>query len=166
MDKQREQEAEIAAILEAGRDLTIATLRPDGYPQATTVSYASDGLAIYFGCDPESPKARNIDRDARVSLTVNLPYHDWAEIRGLSLGGHAERVTDPEELARVGLLFLAKFPEVAQYVTSQGDGPAMFKVTPEVVSILDYRKGFGHTELVRLSPPAGGRSAPSEGRAA
>ena len=28
--------------------LTLATLRKDGYPQATTVTYANDGLTIYF----------------------------------------------------------------------------------------------------------------------
>jgi len=31
----------IISILEAGQDLTLATLREDGWPQATTVSYAS-----------------------------------------------------------------------------------------------------------------------------
>jgi nitroimidazol reductase NimA-like FMN-containing flavoprotein (pyridoxamine 5'-phosphate oxidase superfamily) len=41
---------EIVAILEEANDLTIATVREDGYPQATTVSYVNDGLTIYFGC--------------------------------------------------------------------------------------------------------------------
>ena len=41
---------QIEAILEKGRDLTLATIRPDGAPQATTVSYVNDGLAVYFGC--------------------------------------------------------------------------------------------------------------------
>lgn len=143
--------AEIAAILQAGKDLTLATLRPDGAPQATTVSYASDGLDIYFGCGAGSQKARNLARDGRVAITVNLPYRDWAEIRGLSLSGTAERLTDPDALGRAGLLFLQKFPEVAQYVDAPDEELAMFKVTPRVVSILDYRKGFGHTELVDLT---------------
>jgi hypothetical protein len=29
-------------------------------------------------------------------------------------------------------------------------GRVFVKITPEVISILDYRKGFGHTELVRV----------------
>ena len=28
---------------------------------------------------------------------------------------------------------------------------ALLRITPEVVSILDYSKGFGHTDLVRVS---------------
>src|SRR5215472_1844752 len=41
---------EITSILEDACDMTIATVRVDGYPQATTVSYVNDGLNIYFGC--------------------------------------------------------------------------------------------------------------------
>jgi general stress protein 26 len=82
--------------------MTIATIREDGYPQATIVSYVNDGLTIYFGCAARSQKATNIARCDKVSLTVNLPYASWDEIRGLSIGGKAERVADPRELDRVG----------------------------------------------------------------
>lgn len=141
---------EISAILLEGKDMTLATLRPDGAPQATTVSYATDGEAIFFGCGENSQKAQNLDRDHRVAITVNLPYHDWPQIRGLSLSGRARRLMDSDEIARAGLLFVGKYPEVAQYVSAPGTEMAYFRVDPEIVSILDYRKGFGHTELVRV----------------
>jgi hypothetical protein len=142
---------EIEAILTDASDLTIATLRADGYPQATTVSYASDGLRILFGTAADSQKAQNIARDARVSLTVNLPYSRWSEIRGLSLGGRATRVAaGSAAFERAGALLLRKFPEIAQYVSGPVTDVALFEVVPEIVSILDYRKGFGHTELVRV----------------
>jgi nitroimidazol reductase NimA-like FMN-containing flavoprotein (pyridoxamine 5'-phosphate oxidase superfamily) len=64
---------EILSILRSAGEMTIATVRPDGYPQATTVNYVSDGLAIYFGCAAESQKARNIESNGKVSLTVTLP---------------------------------------------------------------------------------------------
>jgi nitroimidazol reductase NimA-like FMN-containing flavoprotein (pyridoxamine 5'-phosphate oxidase superfamily) len=73
---------EILSILEGANDMTIATTREDGYPQATTVNYVSDGLAIYFGCAAEPQKAINIARSDKVSLTVNLPYSSWEEMRG------------------------------------------------------------------------------------
>ena len=81
---------EILSILDRANDMTIATIRQDGYPQATTVSYANDGLDIYFGCSEDSQKARNISRNGKVSLTINLPYANWGEIRGISAGGHAD----------------------------------------------------------------------------
>ncbi|MBF9196950.1 pyridoxamine 5'-phosphate oxidase family protein [Microvirga terrestris] len=63
----------ILSILSSADDLTIATLRDDGYPQAPTVSFAHEDLFIYFGCSSVSKKACNIARDNRISLTINLP---------------------------------------------------------------------------------------------
>lgn len=142
---------EITAILTGANDMTIATVRPDGYPQATTVSYVNDGMTIYFGAATESQKARNIAACDKVSLTVNLPYATWREIRGVSMGGRAARITDPAEMAKVGELMLRKFPQVADYAVTGMRGISVFRVTPEFVSILDYRKGFGHTELVKVA---------------
>lgn len=146
---------EILAILQEGRDLTLATLRPDGAPQATTVSYASQGLTIFFGCSSNSQKAHNLARDDRVSLTIDLPYADWTQIRGLSLSGRARPVKDAQALDQVGQRFLAKFPEAAQYVAGNEALIALYQITPELISVLDYRKGFGHTELVRVAGAAG-----------
>jgi general stress protein 26 len=77
---------EIVAILGSANDMTIATIRPDGYPQATTVSYVNDGMNIYFGTAVDSQKARNIAVCDKISLTINLPYATWDEIRGVSMG--------------------------------------------------------------------------------
>ena len=142
---------EIVLILNEANDLTIATVREDGYPQATTVSYVNDGLTIYFGCAAESQKAQNIARCAKVSLTVNLPYSNWSEIRGLSIGGRAERVTDPQEIEQVAELMFQKFPQIAPYAPTELEGVVLFRITPEIISVLDYRKEFGHTNLVKVA---------------
>ncbi|WP_414474642.1 pyridoxamine 5'-phosphate oxidase family protein [Microvirga sp. M2] len=146
---------EILAILDRANDMTLATIRQDGYPQATTVSYAHDGLDIYFGCAADSQKARNIGRNRKVSLTINLPYVHWGEIRGISAGGLADRLTDTQEIARAGQLLLRKFPQgIAEYVSGAIEGVAFFKVVSNVISVLDYRKGFGHRDLVGTEPGA------------
>ena len=139
---------EILSVLKGASDMTIATIRPDGYPQATTVSYVSDGLNIYFGCAAESQKAQNIAH--KVSLTVTLPYFNWEEIRALSIGGMAKPVTDPNEINRVSELMLRKFPQILRYALAGKKGLFLVRVIPEIVSLLDYRKGFGHTDLVNL----------------
>ena len=141
---------EILSVLKGASDMTIATIRPDGYPQATTVSYVSDGLTIYFGCAAESQKAQNIAYNNKVSLTVTLPYFSWEGIRGLSMGGMAKPVTDMNEINRVSELMLRKFPQILQYALAGKKGLFLVRITPEVISFLDYRKGFGHTELVTL----------------
>ena len=141
---------EILSILKGAGEMTIATVRPDGYPQATTVNYVSDCLVIYFGCAAESQKARNIACDDKVSLTVTLPSFNWEEIRGLSIGGRAAPVTDPQEINRVSELMLRKFPQILRYALAGKKGVFLVRITPEVISVLDYRKGFGHTDLVKL----------------
>ena len=138
----------IVAILAGATDMTIATVRPDGYPQATTVGYVNDGVTLYFGTAADSQKARNIALCDKVSLTVALPYDRWEEIRALSMGGRAALVTDREEMAKVGRLMLKKFPQGADFGPEEADSIALFAVKPVVVSVLDYREGFGHTELV------------------
>jgi general stress protein 26 len=138
----------IYAILGGGSELTLATVRPDGFPQATTVSYVHDGLTLYFGTSANSQKARNIGLNDKVSLTVNLPYDRTEEILGLSMGALAARVTDPAEIAKVGELMLKRFPEGADFGPDEADAIAIFSVKPVVVSVLDYRSGIGHTELI------------------
>jgi len=141
---------EILSILDDASDMTIATVREDGYPQATTVSYVNNGLNIYFGCAANSQKAKNIARDSKVSLTVNLPYTSWNDIRGLSIGGRAERITNPQEVAQASQLMFERFPQIARYAPAELEDIVLFHVTPEVISVLDYRKGFGHSDLVNL----------------
>jgi nitroimidazol reductase NimA-like FMN-containing flavoprotein (pyridoxamine 5'-phosphate oxidase superfamily) len=48
---------EIVSILDEANDLTIATVREDGYPQATTVSYVNDSLTIYAFSQTELRKS-------------------------------------------------------------------------------------------------------------
>ncbi len=151
-------------LLENGHTMTIATVRPDGYPQATTVAYASDGFAIYFACDRECQKVRNLARSRKVSLTVNGDERDWSRIQGLSMGATAEVISGVR--ARRGLALLGrKFPPMAKLSATERAGTAIVRVTPTVISVIDYTKGFGHTELFALEPPArharagGGRAA-------
>ena len=141
---------QIITIMNGAKDMIIATVRDDGYPQATTVSYVHDELTIYFGCGVSSQKAINIARNNKVSLAINLPYSNWNEIRGLSLAGRASLVNDPTEKENIRKLIFKKFQQVAQYASSGSVDVALFRITPTVLSILDYRKGVGHTEFVRI----------------
>ncbi|WP_414470978.1 pyridoxamine 5'-phosphate oxidase family protein [Microvirga sp. M2] len=143
----------ILTLLDRHRIMTVATLRPDGWPQATTVGYASEGLTLYFLCGLDSQKARNLARDDRVSLTIDHDTSDIMAIAGLSMAGHAQAVTDPAEAGRVMQLLIGKYPE---QTSLPGPMPSpeevrIFRVTPTVISVLDYSKGFGHTELVSVA---------------
>lgn len=141
----------ILSLLDQHRIMSIATLRSDGWPQATTVGYANEGLTLYFVCGPDSQKSRNIERDERVSLTIDHDTTQIMEIAGLSMAARAEAVSDPKEAMRLLGLIMSRYPE--QKAALPGPMPSVdeiriFRVTPVVISVLDYTKGFGHTDLV------------------
>jgi nitroimidazol reductase NimA-like FMN-containing flavoprotein (pyridoxamine 5'-phosphate oxidase superfamily) len=145
-----DQHAQILDILDRSVDMTIATIRPDGFPQATAVAFVHDDLKIYFSTFPASQKARNIAADDKVSLTVTKPYTKWEEIEGLSIGGHAHAVSDAEEATRAGALILERYPEIADVMGDASADSVIFRIDPVVVSILDYSRGFGHTEDITV----------------
>ena len=80
----------VRQVIDAAQDLTLATIRPDGYPQATTVSFAHAGMLLYVGIGRASQKADNVRHNDKVSLTINLPYHDWRQIRRLSVSARRD----------------------------------------------------------------------------
>jgi len=142
----------ILALLDRHRKMTIATLRPDGWPQATTVGYANDGLSIYFLCGLDSQKAANLSQDDRVSLTIDDDSAQVMEITGLSMAARARPVVDRAEADKALRLLMQRYPEQKSLPSTlrmpTPDDVAIFHVTPTVVSVLDYSKGFGHTDLV------------------
>ena len=140
----------ILTLLDQHRIMTIATLRPDGWPQATTVGYVNDNLTLYFLCGLDSQKAANLARDDRVSLTIDHDTPDLMAITGLSMAAHAQAVIDLAEANKVLKMFPLKYPEqiAVPMPMPTPEEVRIFRVTPTVISVLDYAKGFGHTELV------------------
>jgi nitroimidazol reductase NimA-like FMN-containing flavoprotein (pyridoxamine 5'-phosphate oxidase superfamily) len=140
----------ILTLLDEHRIMTIATLRPDGWPQATTVGYVNVDLTLYFLCGLDSQKAANLACDDRVSLTIDHDASQIMEIAGLSRAARAQAVTDRTEAEKILRMLPLKYPE---QVSLPGPMPKpeqvrIFRVTPVVISVLDYTKGFGHTDLV------------------
>src|SRR3982750_4306360 len=137
----------VEALLEGERDLTLATLRPDGSPQANTVSYASDGLTVYFGTARDSQKVRNLTHCPKAAVPLEAPYPDWGAIKAVSMGGTATVMPDDApDIAHAMALLAAKFPQLQDLATPPDLAAVAFvKFVPDVISVLDYSKGFGHT---------------------
>jgi len=142
--------SKILELLDQHRIMTIATLRPDGWPQATTVGYVNEGLTLYFLCGLDSQKAANLARDDRVSLTIDHDTPDLMGITGLSMAARAQKVVDRDEANTVLRMLPLKYPENISVPVAMPtpEDVHIFRVTPTVISVLDYSKGFGHTELV------------------
>ena len=75
---------QVRELLDGPNFVTLATLTADGSPHATTVWGAVEDGAPCFFTQPSSFKARNIDRDPRVAMTVvdrSNPYRS-GQLRG------------------------------------------------------------------------------------
>jgi PPOX class probable F420-dependent enzyme len=91
-------------ILNARHFATVATVMPDGSPEATLVWIETDGEYIYFNTAFPRLKARNLERDPRVAIVVFDPAHPYRDV--LAIRGRAELIMEGarehiEKLARV-----------------------------------------------------------------
>jgi PPOX class probable F420-dependent enzyme len=137
----------ILGILDEHRIMTVATNRPDGWPQATTVGYVNDGLTLYFLCNPQSQKAQNLARDSRISLTIDHDTSDPLAILGLSMAAQAQVVTDPTEIAKALTMLPRKYPTYAAFPMPKPEETVVFRVMPKVISSSITQKDLGTPNL-------------------
>jgi general stress protein 26 len=138
----------IRAILEENRVMAVATVRPDGWPQATMVGYVYDDLSLYFAVARDSQKLANIAREPRVSIALGREGPDW--IRGLSIAALASEVTDVAEVGRLNRLIAARYPEEIVFAPRKADS-ALLRAQPRVISIVDHDKTPGEPELLDVT---------------
>lgn len=155
----------ILRLLNEHRVMTLATNRPDGWPQATMVGYVNDGFLLYCFIARDCQKHTNILRDPRVSIAIGSDAPQPLQIKGLSLAGTAAVVNDQAEFEYASKLRLQRYPEYAdlpppilreaplQRISPQPSpgGVILLRIAPEIFSVLDYSKGFGHSDLVTFS---------------
>ena len=147
----QEFKRQIVELLDRHRIMTVATNREDGWPQATVVSYANDGLIVYCQIARNTQKHTNILRDPRVSLAIAKDVPQPLQIKGLSIAARAEEVTDTGERDHAAELILARYPEYKVMPRPDPTAVPTLRLTPEIVAAVDYSKGFGHSDLVKVT---------------
>jgi len=139
-------------ILDGYRVMGLATLRPDGWPQATIVGYANEGLLLYFVVSRESQKFVNIARDSRVSIVVGRDFDKPSEIRALSMAANADEVRDPKQREHAIDLIIKRHPQLAELGRPKLNHSAVMRAYPAILTILDYSQGFGHADVLTVAP--------------
>lgn len=137
----------ILDILAENRFMVVATVRPDGWPQATVVGYAQDDLKLYFAVSRESQKLANIAREPRVSIALGHEGGEW--IRGLSMAAFAIEVRDLHEIDRVNQLIRERHPDVSTFAPRSANA-ALLRATPVLISVIDLSTGPGQPTLVKV----------------
>ncbi len=140
----------IVTALSSCCTMALATVRPDGFPQATTVNYINDGLTLYFAADAGSQKTGNIKLNNKVSAAIVIQSEDFGKLAGVSLSGYGERIMEAEGAIEVALRLFQKIPQSRKYVPDDTQQIAVFSITPVAISLIDYSKGFGTSALLSL----------------
>jgi PPOX class probable F420-dependent enzyme len=87
-------DAQVAELFGGGHVVHLATLRPDGSPQSRPLwTIVHDGDIVFF-TQPSSPKARDVARDPRVSLSVSDRTNSY---RSAWVRGRVVRVIEGED---------------------------------------------------------------------
>jgi nitroimidazol reductase NimA-like FMN-containing flavoprotein (pyridoxamine 5'-phosphate oxidase superfamily) len=134
------------SVLNQHATLTLATVRPDGWPQATIVCYVNDGLAVYFLISRTSQKFANMARDGRVSIAIGDGARLPSQIRGLSMAAEAFEVRDEPYRSQVLTKLSARHPDYFDTATFDRASSALMRALPRIVSVVDFSRGLGHTE--------------------
>jgi nitroimidazol reductase NimA-like FMN-containing flavoprotein (pyridoxamine 5'-phosphate oxidase superfamily) len=139
-------------ILNAHRIMTIATVRPDGWPQATIVGYANEGFRLYFLTYRSSQKFENIARDSRVAITVGQEPTELRQIKAVYAGCEVRELTDNKERGRAWMLLAERHPNLTDLAPPETAEVATMVADCRYVSVLDYSQGLGHAETLTLTP--------------
>ena len=137
-------------ILGDNRIMSIATVRPDGWPQTTIVGYVNEGWTLYFLVYRTSQKFANISHDDRVSISIGHEPSEPRQIKAVYAGCHAREVTDLAERGRAWKLLAERHPNLTDLAPPGSDEVATMKAQCKHVSVLDYSKGLGHSESLTL----------------
>ncbi len=150
----RMSEQETSEFLAGSEKVQVATIGPDGTPHLTTLFYVLQGGKVAFWTYASSQKIKNLQRDPRITLLVE-DGDDYFELRGVSIHGTAELVTDEDGIRAIGTAVAAVMAngvdlgdfgrEVVEKQVKKRYGVV---VTPTKVASWDHRK--------MVSPPATG----------
>jgi len=138
----------VLELLGENRVMTVATLRMDGWPQATMVGYVHDDLTLYFSVARISQKLENIKREPRISIALG---HDLPNrLRGLSMAANAHEVMHTAEIEKLNELIHRHYPEQSMF-SPREISCAVIRVTPVMISVVDLARGPGEPELFEMT---------------
>ena len=144
----RMTDEEVAAFLEEGRRVHVATHGPGGAVHLVPLSYVMIDGRLTLWTDGDSQKVANLRRDPRVTCLVETG-ETFEVMRAVQIRGRAEVIDDPETSVRTGLALFARGGAAGQseqaqaYARSLAPIRVTITIHPERVVSWDHRKLMG-----------------------
>jgi PPOX class probable F420-dependent enzyme len=136
---------EVAAFLQEGRKVQLATINKDGTPHLVTMFYGLRDGRIAFWTYAKAQKTRNLERDSRITCLVEAG-DDYDQLRGVMVYGTAERLDDRESVLSVGTEVIKRMTRLddveplRDYIEHSGRKRVAFVVHPTRIVSWDHRK--------------------------
>ncbi|GAB2667622.1 pyridoxamine 5'-phosphate oxidase family protein [Kribbella swartbergensis] len=149
-------ERRAAAVIEANKYMTLATVDAGGLPWATPVYFTPDGHRdFYWASSPDSEHSLNLARNPNVSIAIFDSSVAIGHASAVYLRARAELVPD-DELERCAAFYSARLPELRTFTADELRGPADLRL---------YRaRATEHWLLIRGRDPEYGTGVDSRRR--
>jgi PPOX class probable F420-dependent enzyme len=113
----------ILDFLRQHKECVLATVGPDGRPQAAVVGYSENDMGeLMFGTVEAHRKYQNLKRDSRVAVVVGFEGFTTVQYEGVA------RQLAGKELAERQKAHFVKLPEVEKYKDDPGE--VYFSISP------------------------------------
>ena len=119
-------------LLQGKNFATIATLMPDGSPQASVIWVDTDGEHIIFNTEDARIKPRNMRRDPRVAIAVHSAEDPYKQAM---IRGRVVEITQKDAEAHVDRM-AKKYLGVDKYPGPPGETRLIVKILPERVGLM------------------------------
>lgn len=139
---------EVAAFLAESRKLQLGTINPDGTPHMVTMFYGLVEGRIGLWTYAKAQKARNIERDPRVTCLIETG-DDYFELRGVLLYGTARLIGARDAVLDIGMEITKRMTGMSDdaaddglrgYVEQTGRKRVAYIIEPTRVASWDHRK--------------------------
>lgn len=101
----------LATLVERERVCRVATVSPDGVPHLVPVCHVLVDGNLYFASETGARKVRNLRKNPRLTVTVDLYSDDWTNLKGVMIQGAATLIGKSPRFRKIRRLLYAKYPQ-------------------------------------------------------
>ena len=119
------EEENARRLASEARVARVGTVDERGRVHLVPIVFALDGETLYSSTDAGerlAKRLRNLERDPRVTVLVDVYDEDWSKVWWVRLRGEGRVLSGGPEFERAYMLLREKYP---QYEEAPADGPLM-----------------------------------------
>jgi len=144
-DQIKMSEDEVQAFLAQERVMVVASNGRDGWPHLMPMWYVLRDGDLWAWTYARSQKARNFERDDRVTLQVEAGDSDYGQLRGVMIKARVVLLADVEAVTELGMQIFDRYTggageEVRAMVRKQAEKRVGLQFVHQEIATWDHRK--------------------------